>query len=302
VATLGDCRAACAGYPHCAWYELGQRSVAVYEDLGNGYCKNSDTVRPPVCRLANSGSSNAACEAECDFYAENCIGYSFRASDGRCIVHLNPANVWQPKPNGGLRFRGASCFDNLKNNAVEITQADGDQAWVCKRKGNQVTEACHLLSDCPGKLQQSSSTLCRYVPDWEQPEKKYCMLGVQSGSVCCGGDCDGACGGAGCNTRPGGSARCCWGTVNDAGRTCSGPEDVACVVPPTPPPTPSPTSGAGYPATPWFRLGEIEIFGPEARDYHCVHGDVCTVALTSDTLDPQASSFPRMWIVDKVLV
>ena len=60
----------------------------------------------------------------------------------------------------------------------------------------------------------------------------YCAAGVLDGSeVCCAASC-GTCGGPGCSARSGGAEGCCWGTITEAGRTCSAPGDTACLMPP----------------------------------------------------------------------
>ena len=47
-----------------------------------------------------------------------------------------------------------------------------------------------------------------------------CMHGIAGNSVCCAATC-GTCGGSGCQSRPGGRASCCSGTVRDNAPPCS---------------------------------------------------------------------------------
>ncbi len=53
-------------------------------------------------------------------------------------------------------------------------------------------------------------------PGGPDPE---CRHGVRAGNVCCEARC-GACGGAGCGSRPGGAQACCSGAIREAGRSC----------------------------------------------------------------------------------
>lgn len=48
-----------------------------------------------------------------------------------------------------------------------------------------------------------------------------CSTGIAADGVCCAASC-GACGGAGCGNRPGGSAACCAGPIRTSGVSCSG--------------------------------------------------------------------------------
>eukprot|EP01063_Lacrimia_lanifica_P017751 TRINITY_DN24757_c0_g1_i1.p1 TRINITY_DN24757_c0_g1~~TRINITY_DN24757_c0_g1_i1.p1 ORF type:complete len:575 (+),score=157.03 TRINITY_DN24757_c0_g1_i1:39-1763(+) len=47
-----------------------------------------------------------------------------------------------------------------------------------------------------------------------------CTTGIAARDVCCAAHC-GACGGAGCASRPGGSAECCTGSIEASGRSCA---------------------------------------------------------------------------------
>merc|ERR1712137_864676 len=76
----------------------------------------------------------------------------------------------------------------------------------------------------------------------------FCSLGVKGKKgdkkVCCAKDeCEEMCGGDGCGRRPGGSEKCCTGTIASTNRPCSSATDVGCVysdsnVVPVPSPTP----------------------------------------------------------------
>jgi hypothetical protein len=70
-----------------------------------------------------------------------------------------------------------------------------------------------------------------------------CETGIQAGSACCPAAC-GECGGEGCSQRPGGTANCCSGAINDSGVLCSGSAPPCIVVQPqvVPPPQAVPTT------------------------------------------------------------
>lgn len=50
-------------------------------------------------------------------------------------------------------------------------------------------------------------------------ERAPCAGGIAAGDVCCPAEC-GACGGAGCGSRPGGAEACCGGAIRSAGLSC----------------------------------------------------------------------------------
>jgi len=110
---------------------------------------------------------------------------------------------------------------------------------------------------CTGKMDQtcshSNEVGCK-MPSEESTE--WCADGVLSnnGEFCCAASC-GSCGGSGCKDRPGGSAQCCTGKMD---QTCSDAHDVACKVPsgaPTPAPTPAPTTTVAPTPTPNWTPG-----------------------------------------------
>ena len=61
-------------------------------------------------------------------------------------------------------------------------------------------------------------------------EKIFCFNGIADGNVCCDKIC-GQCGGDGCNKLPGGSTKCCHGTITNSGTICQTSSDTACIMP-----------------------------------------------------------------------
>jgi hypothetical protein len=104
-------------------------------------------------------------------------------------------------------FRDASC------GLVEMGASDTAQA------------DCYFIHESDGVIASEDEA------GEDVPSAEYCSAGVTAGNVCCAGDCDGVCGGDDCHLRPGGGDRCCWGAITAAGKTCTGPDDVACIMP-----------------------------------------------------------------------
>ena len=71
-------------------------------------------------------------------------------------------------------------------------------------------------------------------PKWSFNASRGCLQGLRSGKVCCAASC-GSCSAAfaheaGCESRPGGAARCCSRDILEANRPCSHLADTGCVV------------------------------------------------------------------------
>ena len=58
---------------------------------------------------------------------------------------------------------------------------------------------------------------------------RLCSAGIQHGSVCCAKSC-GVCGGAACETHPGGASRCCRLHIQMARRQCATHNDTGCLL------------------------------------------------------------------------
>lgn len=83
--------------------------------------------------------------------------------------------------------------------------------------------------ECCGSYIEAAFDYCAHSGDVTCKIPKYCMDGIinEGNTICCESQC-GTCGGAGCASRPGGSAACCGAGINSV---CSGFDDTACNLP-----------------------------------------------------------------------
>mmetsp|Transcript_96581 Transcript_96581/g.311901 ORF Transcript_96581/g.311901 Transcript_96581/m.311901 type:complete len:380 (-) Transcript_96581:35-1174(-) len=160
-------------------------------------CKTSDG--PPPCKYLTASTSLQAVQhaQQAILEAERDVG---QAAQGKCTggILSQAGETCCPKECG--RCGGAGC-----------DARPGGAERCC---GSSIEDVC---SSAAGPAP------CKYLASGmaPQPPQQKCAAGILSalGDACCPREC-GRCGGAGCDTRPGGAARCCGGSISVL---CSGP-------------------------------------------------------------------------------
>jgi hypothetical protein len=180
-------------------------------------CTTVDTCQSGACVGTRSGRGTASfCSAtcrcgsgdgDCDSAAEcqpglNCVahvGASFgmSASTDVCVN-------WDPTCSTGISSGSNVC-------CAASCGACGGSGCASRPGGGDACCLTNIRND--GVSCTESGPPCVL----SDPE---CKTGIRSGNVCCAYGC-GTCGGTGCSGRPGGSAACCSGTIQAAGRSCA---------------------------------------------------------------------------------
>lgn len=120
-----------------------------------------------------------------------------------------PAATSDPNCDRGLQSSGACCAASCGTcGGPGCSQRPGGTASCCTGAINDSGVFCTLAN--------APCILTQLTPNADP----LCESGVASGAVCCAATC-GECGGAGCSQRPGGTANCCTGAIDDSGVSCS---------------------------------------------------------------------------------
>eukprot|EP00977_Amphora_coffeiformis_P016715 scaffold5238_cov177-Amphora_coffeaeformis.AAC.10 len=69
-----------------------------------------------------------------------------------------------------------------------------------------------------------------YTDDPYPEPSEWCLHGSSSGRFCCA-ECDGICGGSGCDGRTGGSWKCCTSYIKAQDKVCADSQDTVCIIP-----------------------------------------------------------------------
>ena len=100
-----------------------------------------------------------------------------------------------------------------------------DAITACEKYDRKLFEPKNAIENVDVLNILKNASISSFV--WNYLE--FCFNGIVSNNVCCDQSC-GQCGGTGCDNLPGGSSKCCRGTITNSGIICQTTSDTGCII------------------------------------------------------------------------